>query len=61
MIAVKVTGDVEMGRGEEVIDNGGDFEVNDGHLFVFDARKDELLAAFAPGKWLAVKKDARFN
>jgi hypothetical protein len=61
MVAVKVTGDVEMGRGEEIIDNGGTFTVENGHLFVWDARAEELLASYAPGKWLAAKKDARFT
>lgn len=60
MIAVRVTADVESHKGEVVIEAGAEAQVADGHLCVYDA-DSEAVAAFAPGHWLAFKKDERFS
>ncbi len=59
MIAVRVTINVEPHRAV-VLENGVDARVVDGHLSIYDVNGDAI-AAFAPGQWLAFKKDERFS
>jgi hypothetical protein len=59
MVAVRVTNDVEMARGEIVLEQGVSFTVRDGHLEVASVQGD-VIAVFAPGQWLAAKVDNRF-
>jgi hypothetical protein len=60
VVAVRVSGNVEASRGEVILERGASVELADGHLIVKDVREDPI-AIFAPGQWLAVKVDDKFT